>query len=376
MPHPKFFLFIKDKINFSQLARYSGRNEESYRNLFAKPFDFFNFNKILIEQHIEGKKAIAFDPSYINKTGKHTAGVNYFWSGVAGQMKWGLELGGLAILDIDHHTAFHLKAIKTIDVKHDENLLTFYKRKLLEHKEALLTLSKYLVVDAYFSKDSFITPMRAEKFEIVSRLRNDANLNYLYTGEQKGRGRSKVYDGKVDYKNLSLHHTTCVQDNGKERIYHMQAYSVALKITLNIVIVKTLTKHNKWQHRIYLSTDLTQDWQDILDFYKTRFQIEFLYRDAKQHTGLNDCEARSKEKIDFHWNMSLTAINLAKVKYWLPKKNAMPNTDIVFSMSDVKTRYNNELMVNKFISMFAINPKLAINRRKISEFLEFGRMAA
>jgi len=54
----------------------------------------------------------------------------------------------------------------------------------------------------------------------------------------------------------------------------------------------------------------------------------------------------------------------------------MPNTDIVFSMSDVKTRYNNELMVNKFISMFAINPKLAINRRKISEFLEFGRMAA
>ena len=112
-------------------------------------------------------------------------GVNYFWSGVAGQMKWGLELGGLAILDIDHHTAFHLKAIQTIDVKHDENLLTFYKRKLLEHK-ALLTLSKYLVVDAYFSKDSFITPMRAEKFEIVSRLRNDANLNYLYTGEQKG----------------------------------------------------------------------------------------------------------------------------------------------------------------------------------------------
>ena len=71
--------------------------------------------------------------------------------------------------------------------------------------------------------------MRAEKFEIVSRLRNDANLNYLYTGEQKGRGRPKVYDGKVDYKNLSLHHTTCVQDNGKERIYHMQAYSVAFK---------------------------------------------------------------------------------------------------------------------------------------------------
>ena len=39
------FLFIKDKINFSQLARYSGRNEESYRNLFAKPFDFLTLTK-------------------------------------------------------------------------------------------------------------------------------------------------------------------------------------------------------------------------------------------------------------------------------------------------------------------------------------------
>lgn len=339
-----------------------------------------SFNKTLIEQYVQGKKAIVFDPSYINKTGKHTDGVGYYWSGVAGRAKWGLELGGLAVLDIDRHTAFHLTAIQTVDVKADESLLAFYARKLLEHKDELLTLSKHMVVDAYFSKDSFVKPLCDKGFDIISRLRNDANLNYLYQGEQKkGRGRPKQYDGKVDFTQLKPTHANCVSEQDQEKIYQLQAYSVALKRKLNVVIVYTARRKKgklTWQHQIYFSTDLTQDWQDVLKLYKARFQIEFLYRDAKQHTGLNDCEARCKNKIACHWNLSLTAINLAKVRYWLPQKDASPNTDVPFSMADIKTRYNNKLMLNRFISMFAINPKLKINSEKIAQFLDFGRQAA
>ena len=61
-----------------------------------------------------GKYAIAFDPSYISKSGKKTPGLNYFWSGVAGKTKWGLEIGGIAAIDIDNHTAFHLEAVQTL----------------------------------------------------------------------------------------------------------------------------------------------------------------------------------------------------------------------------------------------------------------------
>ena len=74
--------------------------------------------------------------------------------------------------------------------------------------------------------------------------------------------------------------------------------------------------------------------------------------------------------------MSLTASNVAKVTYWLPHKDASPDMSVPFSMADIKTRLNNELMVNRFISMFAINPKLKINRDKIAQFLDFGRRAA
>ncbi|MEN9502304.1 MAG: hypothetical protein RI964_1589, partial [Pseudomonadota bacterium] len=36
--------------------------------------------------------------------------------------------------------------------------------------------------------------------------------------------------------------------------------------------------------------------------------MELLFRDAKQHTGLCDCQATRKEKLDFHFNASLTAL--------------------------------------------------------------------
>jgi IS4 transposase len=56
---------------------------------------------------------------------------------------------------------------------------------------------------------------------------------------------------------------------------------------------------------------------DILLYYQSRFQIEFLYRDEKQHTGLNDSQALKENKLNFQLNASLTSINIARVVHWL-----------------------------------------------------------
>lgn len=287
-----------------------------------------------------------------------------------------MELCGLAALDVKRNTAYHLNAFQTVDLKEGESLLQFYARMLLQQKEALLKLSAYLVVDAYFSKETFVSPMRQSGFHIISRLRDDANLQYPFKGKQKPRGRKKLYDGKVDVNHLSDKHVKCVQKMEKERIYWFEAYSPSLKKMLNIVLVKTLNNKEKWQHKIYFSTDLTQEWQDILDYYRLRFQIEFLYRDAKQYTGLSDCQARSTNKLHFHWNMSLTAINLAKILHWVPLVDKQSNAAIPFSMRDVKTLYHNKLLLDLFIRKFGIDPELRKNRIKIEQILKFGRIAA
>lgn len=371
------FISIKGRINFLQLERFSNRCESGFRYFFERSFDFLSFNKSLIELSVKGKTALAFDPSYICKAGKKTPGVGYFWSGVAGRAKWGLEFCGLAVLDVSRKTAFHLFGFQTIDLNDQETLIEFYTRKLLERKESLLQISKYMVADAYFSKSKFVQPFIKAGFQVVSRLRDDADLQYIFTGEQKkGRGRKRKYDGKVDFKQLNPKYAKLVSELENEKIYLLEVYSKSMDLNLNIVIVYTKGSKDKWIHKIYFSTDLKQDWEEVLEFYRLRFQIEFLYRDAKQFTGLNHCEARSKNKLDFHWNMSLTAINIAKIAYWVPEKDKKPNKEVVFSMNDIKTQNYNELLLRRFVSMFGIKPELETNKRKIKRFLEFGKITA
>ena len=112
---------------------------------------------------------------------------------------------------------------------------------------------------------------------------------------------------------------------------------------------------------------------DILDYYKCRFQIEFLYRDAKQYTGLNDCQARSENKLHFHFNTALTGINIAKIEHWLSKPKEERGA---FSMNDIKTINNNMLQLQLFFNKFGINPHSAKNKRKAKELIYHGTIAA
>lgn len=45
---------------------------------------------------------------------------------------------------------------------------------------------------------------------------------------------------------------------------------------------------------------------------RTRFQLEFVFRDAKQFTGLTHCQVRNKEAMAFAFNASLSSVNVAR----------------------------------------------------------------
>ncbi|MBP7497268.1 MAG: transposase [Bacteroidales bacterium] len=63
-------------------------------------------------------------------------------------------------------------------------------------------------------------------------------------------------------------------------------------------------KNNTGCYAILFCTDLDLSGNKIYLYYKSRFQIEFLYRDAKQFTSLTHCHARSENKLHFHFNTS------------------------------------------------------------------------
>ena len=61
----------------------------------------------------EHESILAFDPSYMAKSGRHTEGLGYFWNGSVGQAKWGLEVNVLSWVDVTANTAYALSAEMT-----------------------------------------------------------------------------------------------------------------------------------------------------------------------------------------------------------------------------------------------------------------------
>jgi len=367
------FMSIRGRINFLQLARYGKHKEQRYRQQFEKRFDFLAFNKELTLSQGSGRYAIAFDPSYVTKSGKKTPGVGWYWSGVANRAKWGLEIGGLAAIDIDNHTAFHLEAVQTLN-SDDQNLSDWYAGVISDRKETLTSISKYLVADAWFSKKPFADQITDSGMHLISRLRDDAYLQYLYTGPKTGeKGRPRKYAGKVNNDNIDTEYFKLISLDNEAIVYTAVVNSKALKRDILVVHVTYLKESGKDARKLYFSTDVSMDPSDVLLYYRSRFQIEFLYRDGKQHTGLNDSQARSENKLHFQFNASLTSINIAKAIHWLniPKQDRG-----AFSMSDIKTMNHNILMLNRFFDVFGINPYSTKNQNYVKELILYGTMAA
>lgn len=204
------YMVIPRKINFLQLERYGTRSEQCYRQTFERSVDWMEFNLWLSAYSFKDgsrRTGIAIDPSYISKAGKHTPHVGTFWSGCAGATKHGLEILGIGVIDVDLHDCMMLRAVQTSLAKGKEKdemtLYQWYAKVLKDYKTQLQRVSKYIVADAAFSKKTFVDMILPEGFHLVSRLRNDAVLHYLWDGERTGRrGRPKTKGDKIDFDNL------------------------------------------------------------------------------------------------------------------------------------------------------------------------------
>ena len=291
------FLSIKGRINFLQLSRYSKYCEQYFRIHFENKFNFQEFNHRLILNLKIKECIIAFDPSFITKSGKCTFGLGKYWSGCAKQAKWGLDICGFAVIDILQNTAFHLNAIQTPLFK-NMTLLDYYCQIIKENYLYFKDLSNYMVADAYFSKKKVVDTMLSLGLHFISRLRDDAVMMYIYQGEPTGKkGRPKKYAGKVNAYNFNMHYFTENFSDKEMKIYSAIVYCKAFKRDIKLAVAIFYKDGKEVTRKLYFSTDLELSTEKIVRYYRSRFQIEFLYRDAKQHCGLTNCQARSENKL-------------------------------------------------------------------------------
>lgn len=358
------------------MERYGTHCEQTYRTNFnrgrAKCIDWVKFNLALCRRYLnmDGLLAIAIDPSYISKSGKKTPHIGTFWSGCASSMKHGLEIMGLALVDVHANSCMMLRAHQTPSTgelkMRNMTLVQHYIAVIKRYKKDLLKVTDIVVADAFFSIRPFVDGIKECGFHLVSRFRDTASLYYVYTGPRSNKpGRPKTLDGKINYKKLDLTRMAELHIEGLEgTAYTLIAYSKALKQKVRLVI--WVMPNGK--HKLFFSTKTSMSGEEVLRTYRSRFQIEFCFRDAKQYTGLTHCQARHKNQLDFSYNASFASQNVAKV---MMKENGVP-----YSMASFK-----EIMASTYIAKIIFDkcqskPNRKLISHTIKELFGWQRKAA
>lgn len=222
----------------------------------------------------------------------------------------------------------------------------------------------YFVANGFYAKTKVFNFLTQNGKYLITKLRSDVNLCYLFEGiYPKGkRGTKTKYDGKVDYKDLSRWKLI----GPATKYNYLQIYSKVLNAPAfehNLLVV--LVYNIKTDKYILLAcSDTTLCPRLVLHYYQLRFQIEFLFRDAKQFTRLCHCQARDENKLDFHFNMSMSAVNIARAVQKL-------NPAITSMNSFVRKVYNLKL-VEWLFEHLSKNAKFDQYHPDFHKVLDFG----
>ncbi len=95
-------IIVPGRATFRNLSRYSDYGEKTFSRWFRRELDWASLNVAAIRTVVpaEHEAMLAFDPSFIPKSGKHTAGLGRFWNGGAGRVEAGLEVNVLSWVDV------------------------------------------------------------------------------------------------------------------------------------------------------------------------------------------------------------------------------------------------------------------------------------
>ncbi|MDQ4077929.1 MAG: transposase, partial [Chloroflexota bacterium] len=187
-------LLLQGKVNFRNLSRYSDLSEKTYARQYRKPFDFAQFNRCLIEElsYANHERIAAIDCSFIPKSGRQTYGLDRFYDASHKQVRKGLEISTIALIDVTTTRGYALHTQQTppdvelADVvavnaptahpRTDEfTRVDFYVSHLQAARAYLPSDVAYLVGDGYYAKLKVVEGTRAAGLHLISKLRGDAD---------------------------------------------------------------------------------------------------------------------------------------------------------------------------------------------------------
>src|SRR6058998_571144 len=376
-------LALRGRVNFRNLSRYCDYCERTIARQFRRCFDWPDFHQRVITVALDPRSEVisAQDASFIPKSGKQTFKLGHFFNGCASRAERGLEISTLAVVDVTRRCALTLAVAqtppgeKTTQAEPEDTRVDFYKQQLRAHRHRLPPSITYHCVDGYYAKKKYIDEVVRLDLHAITKLRSDTDCLFLYTGPHpKRRGARRKYAGKVNFQDLSRFEDLGTrEDELYLHLYTTVVWHKTLKRRLRIVVLLNRKDPAKPRFIVLGSTDPELNGYKLIDLYAARFQIEFLFRDSKQFTGLLDCQARAESALDVHFNASLATLNLVRAEDLGTQQGQEPH---VFSMASWKQYQFNERLLDLFMENLALDPTWVKNHSCYEKLRAYGAIAA
>ena len=272
------------------------------------------------------------DESVVTKAGKQTHGLDRFFSSIFNRPVAGLAFFALSLVSVTERKSYPLLVEQVVRSEAERAAAKEKKAKKrrksssqtgnrgrpkgrknkdkrqiewtpeLQRIETMATTLRqrvnplcplrYFVLDGHFGNNNVMQMVRQRlSLHLISKLRNDSALYFLYDGPQKAVGRKRIYGAKLDYDQIPESYLveTTTQDGIRTDIYQATMVHKSFADPINVVIIhKTHLSTQKRAHVVLFSSDLDLAYDRLIDAYQLRFQIEFTFRDAKQFWGLED----------------------------------------------------------------------------------------
>lgn len=397
-------LCIPKRATMLGLSRWSekGGSYRTLQRLYHTPLNWLALHWIFLKTHLVSPDKfylLAGDEVVEAKAGKKTHGVGRFYSGLAQRVIPSISVLALSLVDVESRQSYPLYVQQIIPQSPSETdvappvkrgrgrpkgsksyakpdpmlspLLQLLGQMITAiHVQIAYLQVKHIVLDGNFGNYPSTWLVRHIGLHIISKMKRNAALYLPYSGPKPPRGPSPRYGDKLNYQQLpqSAQVTSRVEGDYQIETYQLQLYHKDYPDLLNVVVVvKTHLLSGKRGHIVLFSTDLNLTAEQIVDYYSLRFQIEFNFRDTKQHWGLDDFMTVKPQAVTNSINLAFFMVNCSHVMLQ-PYRQHDPD----FSVLDLKAQFRARRYLSETIKLLPETPEPHLISRIWKRLSRFG----
>jgi len=250
----------------------------------------------------------------VTKSGTETHGLDHFFSGLLNKVVKGIAIFSLSLVSVEERRSYPLRVEQVIRTEAEKTAATERKKKcecvnqakstakkkpgrpkgsrnrdktqvelspelqriqkMLKNQLAMLrnwVTVRYLALDGHFGNNHALQVVRQCDLHLISKLRYDAALHFVYDGQQKRTGPRRKYGQKINYRQIKGQYLveSSIKDDIQTCVYQAHMLHHEFAQILNVVILtKTHLKTGAFANVNLFSSDL--ELQPVLQRPGTR----------------------------------------------------------------------------------------------------------